>query len=290
MNPTDSDYEHKSDPIHFDLVMITPALAKTWLEKRDPRNRLIAPQTVRMLANEMLAGKWRITHQPIAFDHEDRLFDGQHRLSAIVTADVPIRMYCARYRRDEREQAKLACDIGRARSVGNVLDITGTTQKGKGKFVTAVVTTMMFGGRNNTARLSPGVVADYYAKHRVDIDQIMTLLPRKEFGAVVVGAMAHARPLDPARVEEFASLVVDKSNLRAGSAAHLFVQAQARGVFAAGSGGSSQRAEIFRKVTRLVVAHMRGENIDRLHESSVVMEHVAKRRIELGIDPVPAAA
>lgn len=38
-------------------------------------------------AYAMVAGEWMLTHQGIAFDKEGKLFDGQHRLKALIRAD-----------------------------------------------------------------------------------------------------------------------------------------------------------------------------------------------------------
>jgi hypothetical protein len=47
-------------------------------------NRVVRQSHVDFLAAQMKRGKWRKTHQGIAFDKEGRLCDGQHRLWAII--------------------------------------------------------------------------------------------------------------------------------------------------------------------------------------------------------------
>jgi hypothetical protein len=74
-----------------EIVDLTPALAAAWLEKND-NNRPINWNYVSQLARDMKAGRFRCTHQGIAFDTEGRLIDGQHRLWAVLEADVTVRM------------------------------------------------------------------------------------------------------------------------------------------------------------------------------------------------------
>jgi hypothetical protein len=50
----------------------------------------LSKRTVRDFAEAMRRGDWRLTHQGIAFDASGALVDGQHRLAAIVEADVPV--------------------------------------------------------------------------------------------------------------------------------------------------------------------------------------------------------
>ncbi len=70
---------------------INPDLATQWLEG-NVRNRRIDPKHVDILAQDMEAGKWRMTHQGIAFSDQGILVDGQHRLWAILQSGCTIRM------------------------------------------------------------------------------------------------------------------------------------------------------------------------------------------------------
>ena len=74
----------------YDLIMdVTPELACRWLEA-NTQNRVVNPAHVDRLVRDMKAGRWYLTHQGIAFDTHGLLVDGQHRLWAILEADVPV--------------------------------------------------------------------------------------------------------------------------------------------------------------------------------------------------------
>ena len=77
----------------FQLLEITPDLAAEFLGKNIDINRSARASKVAQFSRDMKAGKWRLTHQAIAFDWNDQLIDGQHRLKAIVKAGIPIKLW-----------------------------------------------------------------------------------------------------------------------------------------------------------------------------------------------------
>lgn len=74
-----------------EIAEITPTLAAAWLDKNE-NNRPVNWSYVAQLARDMRAGHFACTHQGIAFDAQGRLIDGQHRLWAVMEADVPVRI------------------------------------------------------------------------------------------------------------------------------------------------------------------------------------------------------
>jgi len=70
-------------------VIITPEMAEELL-KRNCINRTIKKPRVQRLANAIKRGEWRYNGEPIKMTNDDRLYDGQHRLSAIVVSRIPI--------------------------------------------------------------------------------------------------------------------------------------------------------------------------------------------------------
>jgi hypothetical protein len=73
------------------ILEITPQLAAEWLEQNE-NNRPITWNYVAQLARDIKASRFPCTHQGIAFDSSGKLIDGQHRLWAILEADMPVRM------------------------------------------------------------------------------------------------------------------------------------------------------------------------------------------------------
>jgi hypothetical protein len=78
-------------------MLVTPELATKWLNECNTHNRALRDSVVERYARDMKAGAWRLTHQGIAFDGSEAdpkktIVDGQHRLWAVITAEVPVRM------------------------------------------------------------------------------------------------------------------------------------------------------------------------------------------------------
>ena len=101
---------------------ITPNFAKQILEERNVTNRPLNRGRVLKYAREIIAGQWKVTHQGLAFDWDGNLFDGQHRLAAIVEAERPVEMMVA-FGMDP--EAMIAVDEGRPRSTKDVANILG---------------------------------------------------------------------------------------------------------------------------------------------------------------------
>lgn len=71
-----------SETMETRLTLVTPAMAREWLE-RNRDNRPLRPGVVDGFLQAYRRGEWKITHQGIAFSKSGRLLDGQHRLTFI---------------------------------------------------------------------------------------------------------------------------------------------------------------------------------------------------------------
>lgn len=72
-------------------TLITPKMAKDML-KANVHNRTVKDRRVKEWARDMLNGRWQENGETIKFYEDGTLADGQHRLMAIVLADVPVAM------------------------------------------------------------------------------------------------------------------------------------------------------------------------------------------------------
>jgi hypothetical protein len=109
------------EDINVGIVAITPALAAEWLEG-NVRNRRIDQAHVNRFAADMLAGRWRLTHQGIAFDTSGTLQDGQHRLWAVLQSGATVRMMVAVNVAPENVDA---LDGGKGRTVVDRMNLSG---------------------------------------------------------------------------------------------------------------------------------------------------------------------
>ena len=104
-------------------ILVTPEVARSIL-KNNTRNRKIRVDHVRNLAEAMKTGRWITTgtSSAIQFCEDGTLIDGQHRLLAVIMADVNI-MFRMIY--DLPEKAILVIDAGKPRSPVDALRIRG---------------------------------------------------------------------------------------------------------------------------------------------------------------------
>ena len=101
---------------------ITPELAQLYLTTNGV-NRKARTSNIRTLSAAIKRGEWQLTHQGIAFSRNGALLDGQHRLMAIIDANIPVQMMVYR---NVNEDAFRVMDSGAKRSIA---DHTGMSQK-----------------------------------------------------------------------------------------------------------------------------------------------------------------
>jgi hypothetical protein len=78
-----------SSKIKSEIKLVTPEMAKEFLLCNE-QNRRVRSSWVNYLAFCIKNDEWKLTHQGIAFSECGRLLDGQHRLMAIVKADIAV--------------------------------------------------------------------------------------------------------------------------------------------------------------------------------------------------------
>ena len=81
--------------MNCEVVTVTPDMAKEILQRNDA-NRRLRENIVRFYASQMESGEWHLTGQGITIGKNGQLLDGQHRLSAIVRANIPVEMLIVR--------------------------------------------------------------------------------------------------------------------------------------------------------------------------------------------------
>lgn len=141
---------------HTALEVITPQIAEYWLSTNVENNRKIARHRVNQLAEDIKAGRWKVTGQPIIISN-NRLIDGQHRMTAVVQAGIPITTLVV-YGVDE--SAFEFIDTGRPRSVNDTLRWRGHKNVNTLGAIVRLVLEYRKGARFVHLRPSNDVIAD----------------------------------------------------------------------------------------------------------------------------------
>jgi hypothetical protein len=115
--------QDKADKNQAQRMLITPDLARAWLELRS-KNRAISPIQTKRYVNDMRRNRWRLSGETIKFDNSGRLIDGQHRLTACIEANVTFESWVV-WGLDSC--AMEVIDSGKKRTPGDMLQIRGVS-------------------------------------------------------------------------------------------------------------------------------------------------------------------
>lgn len=142
---------------------ITPAMAEEYLRHNEHNPRKTANRRqVESYARDMAAGKWFINGEPIVFDANGDLKNGQHRLMAIIKANVPVDMYVVR----GVDPRISTFDYGMLRRMSQELGVSRNVET----IANVIVSNAYYLGRP-----SKGIVRDYILKHRETINKALAL-------------------------------------------------------------------------------------------------------------------
>src|SRR6185369_6818928 len=121
--------DHNNQPpggstgIKFTEEIITPVIAKDWLERLNVRNRQVKRKHVEALARKMSKPEgWRVNAEAIMFSKSGFLINGQHRLESVILSGATIRSIVAR---DVPDDAYETLDQGAKRRASDELYVAG---------------------------------------------------------------------------------------------------------------------------------------------------------------------
>lgn len=103
--------------------VITPELARKYLERNTDNYRILQIKRVEQYAQEMISGNWERNGESIKFNKDGKLVDGQHRLHAVIKANIPVKIYVTR----DIDNSVVLFDSGYNRSTKQIIDRLGYT-------------------------------------------------------------------------------------------------------------------------------------------------------------------
>jgi hypothetical protein len=102
------------------VEIITPELAKKYLETNLENQRNISHGYLSTLRRQVKLEQWQLTGQPIIFDSNGKLIDGQHRLMALIYENKTVPFLVVR---GAPPRSFMVIDTGKSRTKGNILAI-----------------------------------------------------------------------------------------------------------------------------------------------------------------------
>lgn len=124
------------------IMTVTPEKAKAFLQFNTD-NRTKRGWWVSGLANMIKRGEWITTHQGVAFSKSGKLIDGQHRLEAIVEANIPVEMLVVV---DVPDDAYKVLDNGVKRTLSDLTGVNVRTAE-----VCRILARLAYGGNTLTS-------------------------------------------------------------------------------------------------------------------------------------------
>jgi hypothetical protein len=217
MTTTDSFEGDKMNDIRTDkrivsrVERISPEIARLYLEKNHPNNRVLMPSRVSSIAHDMKAEQWKLTHQGIAFDGEDLLIDGQHRLHAVIMADVTVEMLVIR-----NTGAGFHDPIDRS-APRTVAFLTGIDRR---RAATYKILYAFEQGHMPIHTFTVSECQEMITHHGEILEELLQCTSgMSRIPASFVGVCAWAYPIDPNKTLEFARAVATGEMLHAGDPA-----------------------------------------------------------------------
>ena len=136
---------------------ITKGLAEKYLETNTANYRKLSPSKVDQYAREMEQDLWETNYEPIHFNEDGVLVNGQHRLEAIrISGKAQVMLVVRGIKRDV-----VVFDIGKARTIGDISKAQGLELRS----AVAGAVGILMNGFNASSHYGKNELIHYYLTH-----------------------------------------------------------------------------------------------------------------------------
>lgn len=268
--------------VRTEKVMMNPAMALKLLETASD-NRNISTGHVAALEQMIRRGDWKLTHQGIAVGSDGKLYDGQHRLWAIIQSGMSVPVLITYGLANE---SRLAIDKGRKRSVSDELRMfrgySNTVQLVGYVNLCANLSINDEGGSggHRVSMQTLGIFEKWYDIFREGVDKSMLAV---NAGAPLVirrshvgGALAFAYPTAPNKISAFLDKVRDGVGLEPKAPALVLRKFLLEHSLRNRAGIRIAPASITRKVLRAAMAEVKNEELSKFEETDKGVNYFRK--------------
>lgn len=213
----------KTQPM-AEFVTVTPTLA-AYILKNNDNNRGIKPVKSFQYASDMAGGRWMFNHEPIIISDTGELNDGQHRLSAVIDANVSIPMLLTF---GASRESRKTVDQGAARTAADYLSMDGvknaSTAAGLARLVMAYEKSsgvgVGFAKEFSNAQITERVHKDAKIGTSADFAQHCAVYARGLLIPSIIGALHYLfSRVDQSAAEQFLTQVCIGENIKRGDPA-----------------------------------------------------------------------
>lgn len=246
------------------MVDVTPEMAKRWLEKHNHRNRPIRRWRVRILASEMERGRFVNNGEPVRFDRNRELLDGQHRLAAIVESGITLKNQLVVYNLDPDVLATI--DTGSKRTLCDNLKIEGVVNSGMVASAARVCVCYEHGDLGLSYQLPDSEFNDYAHNHEQELQAAVS--GARRINAAVGGSLAvytamlsYCLVYNKEKTEAFIESVASGEGLKKGDPALVFRNYALRNYAVGRKGYAPKNSYQMQIVIGALNAHLLGKKI-----------------------------
>lgn len=176
--PNGAAFDVKSGRIDHAVVMVSSDTAARWL-KHNKRNRPISSGVVTRYANDMDNGLWTFAADPIRFDTDGNLIDGQHRLAALTRLDITLPMLVIRGLPGD---SQLVMDQGHKRTAGQQLGLMGVRNSAQIASMAKVViqhdTGLLFRDNKLSGAITAPLIHEWVEDHPREVEFLQPLITK----------------------------------------------------------------------------------------------------------------
>lgn len=248
-------------PATTTLMVVTPALAEQWLGRPHPSQRPIRKAHVARLARDMTNGTFRVTPDPIVITQSGYLSNGQHRLRAVLLANVTVTMSVATGWRDD---VYAVLDGGKPRTIQDRAEVPWMKRKN----AMATVRSVMAGFRDRrTADRTEAELVEFGTRHETVLEYLSALPHATKSRAAVMAVCARALIAgeDQLKVERFFQIVGSGvgDGQKESAAVRLFAYVHSPEVRGTGGGGIGH-INVYRRTQTALQAFLAGRPLTLL--------------------------
>lgn len=275
---------NKTHMIETQAVNVTPAQADKWLmahyariEAGKFKQRNISPKVVQRYAADMRCDSWILQPDPITFDTNGDLINGQHRLEAVKKAGKTVPMmvstgWPAAGKGNKDLDTIDAIDRGRPRSIAHQLQMHGTENSTVIASSVAAFIRILTGGHNIPIGYATTVYILDKLGTRKHIEAMVNIMTHPK--ARIVGPLAWYRTVNREKADDFATRI-ENMEFEQGSPPWLFTKFRRDA-----QRGHSQAVNI-RVLCNCLRAWDTGTEITQLRASVVGCEWLASKNKKL---------
>ncbi len=213
----------KVGALQIEVETVNAEVAARWLE-RNVSNRVLRRNRLAEFKRDMLTGNWRDVGDPIRFDTNGDMCDGQHRMIALVNAAAiqPALELEFVVMRGVKTEDRHVIDTGTRRSAGDQLRIAGhknhTLLAAAAKWCAMWDRKTLYASDSSTKSISHAEILQYVQEHpelETVVNRVSSLL-RKHIDippGYVAAVYYLCQRIDPAAADDFFERLADGENM-----------------------------------------------------------------------------